>query len=138
MLTVPAYKNFTAKGQAQEAIGLAGALTDSVNQYYLDNAAMPLNTAAMGLTATTGPHGRYVEQAGFAIDNGAFVLKFAPSAANGLAGTFLRFTPAIDADGSVQWLCGTKAASAGFTAVTTTVQASTAPANLLPPACSGA
>jgi type IV pilus assembly protein PilA len=141
-IAIPAYQDYTIRGQVSEGLTLAASAKAAVSEYYAQTGVAPANRvlAGMGTTDTPGDtRGNYVGSLGVA--NGVITVTYsnvAPQRANvNINGLTIKLTPYVSTDQSVSWKCKAVGSTAtptlvvmpGVTDVTTgTVLAKYAPA----------
>ena len=148
-IAIPAYQNYTIRSQVTEGLSLADGWKTSISEYYAQHgsfpsgyAITPANPTAGQIAVTGASVGKYV---GAITMNagGQIVVAYTGSQANAklsVAGkNVLSFTPGLDANQDVVWVCGTDATPANVTLGDTTNIGSTAvttvPAAYLPNSC---
>ncbi|CDH45990.1 pilin [Candidatus Contendibacter odensensis] len=107
-IAIPAYQDYTIRGQVTEGLTLAAAAKTAVSESFANTGVAPADRTAAGMTATpTDTAGNYVSQ--LAINNGVITVTYsntspqrANSAINGLT---LTLVPYVSADLSVSWKC---------------------------------
>lgn len=101
-IAIPAYQDYTIRGQVMEGFQLAAAPKAGVAEYYTQTKTWPEDSAAAGLADS--PSGKYVESV--KVENGSVVVVYGGQANPNLTGKTLIFRPGAAADGGVSWMCG--------------------------------
>jgi len=140
-IAIPAYQDYTIRGQVSEGLTLAAAAKASVSEYYAQTGVAPLNrvTAGMGNTDTPADtQGNYVSS--LAVANGVLTITYGNTgnqrANKNIAGKNITLVPYVSNDSSVSWKCRSDVSTAtpgvaimsGATSVLGTVQAKYTPA----------
>ena len=111
-IAIPAYQDYTIRGQVTEGLSLADGAKAGVADYYANTGAAPTGRAQAGMTATaTDTSGKYVTQIDIA--NGTITVTYGNSANTLIAAQTLSLTPYETPDHSVAWQCGPAAAPVG-------------------------
>jgi type IV pilus assembly protein PilA len=122
-IAIPAYQNYTIRSQVTEGLSLADGWKTAISEYYAQHGSFPsafsTGTPTAGQIAVTGAtQGKYV---GAITMNagGQIKVTYTGSQANtklSAAGlNALSFTPGLDANQDVVWVCGTAATPTGVT-----------------------
>jgi type IV pilus assembly protein PilA len=98
---IPAYRDYTIRAKAGEAIGMAASAKQAVSEYILSEGILPGSNAAAGLGVSTSYTGESVASIAVAA-NGVITIAFANVPE--LAGEGIVLTPATTA-GSILWDC---------------------------------
>jgi type IV pilus assembly protein PilA len=115
-IAIPAYQDYTIRGQVMEGLSLAAVAREAVAEsYYTSSSVAPATRAAAGLSANaTDTTGNYVQSVD--ITNGVITIiysKASPQRANAaIHGMTLKLVPYLSADNGVIW----KYRAAGSTA----------------------
>ena len=109
-IAIPAYQDYTIRGQVAEGLTLAAAAKAAISESYANTGAAPADRIVAGLGATNTPtdtQGNYVSQ--LAVVNGVITITYsnaAPQRANQkVNGLTLTLVPYTSVDGSVSWKC---------------------------------
>jgi type IV pilus assembly protein PilA len=109
-IAIPAYQDYTIRGQVSEGLTLAAAAKASVSEYYAQNGDAPVDRVEAGLGAANTPtdtQGNYVSQ--LAVANGVITVTYAnvpPQRANAqINGKTITLVPYTSIDNSVSWKC---------------------------------
>jgi type IV pilus assembly protein PilA len=109
-IAIPAYQDYTIRGQVSEGLTLAAAAKAAVSEYYANTGMAPADRVQAGLGATDTPTdtaGNYVSQ--LAVVNGVLTITYsnaAPQRANSkINGLTITLVPYTSVDGSVSWKC---------------------------------
>ena len=109
-IAIPAYQDYTIRGQVSEGLTLAAAAKAAISESYANTGAAPADRIVAGLGATDTPtdtQGNYVSQ--LAVVNGVITVTYsstAPQRANNkVNGMYLTLIPYTSTDGSVSWKC---------------------------------
>ncbi|MBK1672719.1 prepilin-type cleavage/methylation domain-containing protein [Ectothiorhodospira shaposhnikovii] len=104
-IAIPAYNDYTARGQVSEAMSLAGGARTAVAETWQSTGDWPATNAAAGLSDAGDINGTYVESVTIGA-NGVItaLMRNAAPVNAGIRGGTLRFTP-TDETGSVSWAC---------------------------------
>lgn len=129
-VALPAYQDYTIRGQASEGPALSSGLKASIAEFYADRGAWPADNAALGITTTI--EGSYVS--GITSANGVITVTYGNKAnATSLASKVLSIRPATSAAGDIAWVCGYSSAPGSTTVVGADV--TNVDAKYLPAAC---
>jgi type IV pilus assembly protein PilA len=116
-IAIPAYQDYTIRGQVSEGLTLAAAAKAAVSEFYAQTGAAPANRiqAGMGNTDTaTDTQGNYV--ASLAVANGVITVSYGNTgnqrANRNIAGKNITLVPYTSADQSVSWKCRSDTSSA--------------------------
>jgi type IV pilus assembly protein PilA len=121
-IAIPAYQNYTIRSQVTEGLSLADGWKTSISEYYAQFGSFPTGsatTATAGKVAVTGASvGKYVG-AITVVAGGQIQVVYTGSQANAklsvAAGNQLSFTPGLDTNNDVIWICGTASTPTGVT-----------------------
>jgi type IV pilus assembly protein PilA len=121
-IAIPAYQNYTIRSQVTEGLSLADGWKTSISEYYAQHGSFPDGAAATpnaGQIAITGASvGKYVG-AITVVAGGQIQVTYTGTQANAklsAAGkNVLAFTPGLDANQDVIWICGTATTPTGVT-----------------------
>ena len=109
-IAIPAYQDYTIRGQVSEGLTLAASAKASISEFYAQTGAAPTNRiqAGMGNTDTPGDtRGNYVSA--LAVVNGVITVTYsntAPQRANArINGLNITLVPYVSTDQSVSWKC---------------------------------
>jgi type IV pilus assembly protein PilA len=143
-IAIPAYQNYTIRSQVTEGLSLADGWKTSISEYYAQHGSFPSAAAVApvaGQIAISGASvGKYVSAISV-VGGGQIKIAYGGSQANTKlpATDFLTFTPGLDGNQDVIWVCGTAATPTGTTLGDGTTAGSTAvtniPAAYLPNSC---
>ncbi len=121
-IAIPAYQDYTIRAQVSEANTMAAGLETAMADFYNDKGVWPstmngLPTAnGLGLAQATmdGKYGQIAMPAGaLGVIQEKFSNSGAPYVANKqLNGLILGISPAVDANGTIVWVCGKAVAPA--------------------------
>ena len=118
-IAIPAYQNYTIRSQVTEGLSLADGWKTSISEYYAQNGSFPStsgSTAAANSIAVSGAStGKYVSAIAV-VAGGQIGVTYSGSQVNAkLSGETLAFTPGLDANNDVIWICGTASTPTGVT-----------------------
>lgn len=131
-IALPAYQDYTIRSQVGEGPIVSGGLRIAVRDYYSDRGTWPVDNAAIALNETVS--GSYV--ASVNVSNGVLVVTYGNNANPLIQGSTLGLAAAVNANGDVAWVCGTRTAPTGFTEAGSGAAAATAiDAKFLPSNC---
>ena len=109
-IAIPAYQDYTIRGQVSEGLTLAASAKAAISEFYAQTGAAPTNRvqAGMGnLDTATDTAGNYVNS--LAVVNGVITITYSnatPQRANAnINGSTIRLVPYVSADNSVSWKC---------------------------------
>jgi type IV pilus assembly protein PilA len=110
-IAIPAYQDYTIRGQVSEGLTLAASAKASISEYYAQTGAAPANRiqAGMGNTNTpTDTRGNYVGS--LAVANGVITVAYstappAQRANSNINGATITLVPYVSVDQSVSWKC---------------------------------
>ena len=109
-IAIPAYQDYTIRGQVSEGLVLAASGKAAVSEYFAQTGKAPANRIEAGLGSTNTPgetQGNYVSQV--EVRNGTLVMTYssaAPQRANNkVNGKTLTLVPYTSIDQSVSWKC---------------------------------
>jgi type IV pilus assembly protein PilA len=109
-IAIPAYQDYTIRGQAVEGINLASGPKAAVAEYYAQKGEWPADGEAAGLEPITG---RYVDSV--TVENGTIIIAYGGRANPKIAGQRLAVSPGVTSSGDVVWMCGEHAVPDGVT-----------------------
>ncbi len=105
---LPAFEDFTFKGQIAEGLNLAAQLKPQVAEFRMKHKKWPqpadLDTSAL--------HGKFTESV--TLDHGSIIVTFNNQGHAGIAGKRVVLRPGADEHDQVVWACGNAALPAGF------------------------
>jgi type IV pilus assembly protein PilA len=109
-IAIPAYQDYTIRGQVSEGLTLAASAKASISEFYANTGRAPADRIEAGMGATdtaTDTQGNYVSQV--AVVNGVITITYsstAPQRANDkIDGLTLTLVPYTSVDESVSWKC---------------------------------
>jgi type IV pilus assembly protein PilA len=107
-IAIPAYQDYTIRGQVTEGLSLAAGAKAAVSESFTNTGVAPLNRTAAGMSPNaTDTTGNYVS--GLLITNGVIQITYsstAPRRANAaITGLTVQLVPYVSADNSVIWKC---------------------------------
>ena len=107
-IAIPAYQDYTIRGQVSEGLTLAASAKASISEFYAQNGRAPANRTEAGMTANAvDTTGNYVSQ--LQVVNGVITVTYsntAPQRANGkINGSTIAINPYTSTDESVSWKC---------------------------------
>lgn len=107
-IAIPAYQDYTIRGQVSEGLTLAAQAKAAVSETFSNTGAAPATRAAAGMSANaTDTVGNYVSS--LAVANGVITITYsntAPRRAHAnINGATLTLVPYTSVDGSVSWKC---------------------------------
>ena len=101
-VALPAYQDYTIRGQASEGMVLAEGAKTAVAETYANKGEMPKTNAEAGFD---GAKGKYVGKVEIGA-NGAITATYDGDAnATNLKGKTLTLTPNVEASGNLSWKC---------------------------------
>jgi type IV pilus assembly protein PilA len=107
-IAIPAYQDYTIRGQVAEGLTLAAQAKAAVSETFANTGTAPLNRTAAGMSATaTDTKGNYVS--GLQVANGVITITYSstsPQRANAaINNSTVTLVPYISVDNSVSWKC---------------------------------
>ncbi len=109
-IAIPAYQDYTIRGQVSEGLTLAASAKASISEYYAQTGAAPANRIQAGMGNTDTPAdtaGNYVGSLG--VVNGVITVTYSnatPQRANAnINGATITLVPYVSVDQSVSWKC---------------------------------
>jgi type IV pilus assembly protein PilA len=109
-IAIPAYQDYTIRGQVSEGLTLAASAKSAISEFYAQTGRAPANRIEAGMGATNTPtdtQGNYVSQV--AVANGVITITYsstAPQRANNkITGNTVTLVPYTSVDESVSWKC---------------------------------
>ncbi|PRZ42888.1 pilin [Paraburkholderia fungorum] len=99
-VALPAYQNYTIRGQVSEGFTLAGGVQTAIAENYAQTGVFAPSMATLGLT---DPVGKYVSDINEA--NGVITVTYGGSSNTKIAGGTLTLTAKDDGNGNVHWQC---------------------------------
>jgi len=119
-IAIPAYQDYTIRGQVSEGLTLAAAAKAAVTEYYAQTGVAPANRiqAGMGNTNTpTDTQGNYVNS--LDVNNGVITVMYSNAgnqrANKNINGSTIKLVPFTSPDASVSWKCRAVGSSASPT-----------------------
>ncbi len=105
-IALPAYQDYTIRGQVSEGLSLASGSRTAVAEFFANRGDFPADNTEAGLSAAASIAGTYVESV--EVDGGQITATFssaAPFTANkAIDGETLILSPS-DNGGAIQWTC---------------------------------
>ena len=101
-LAIPAYQDFTIRGQVSEGLTLAAGAQAAIEDYYLNHGDWPADNADAGIAAMGEIFGKYA--AHVSIVGNAIEVRFEGDSHQALHGRTIDLV-AIDNEGSLTWIC---------------------------------
>lgn len=111
-IALPAYQDYTIRGQVSEGMSLTSGARTAVAEFYSNRGEFPANNASAGLAPAGSIIGQYVTNVAVVAD-GKINATFGNKANTKIATKVFQLTP-TDQGGSVEWTCS-KAVSSGTT-----------------------
>jgi type IV pilus assembly protein PilA len=107
-IAIPAYQDYTIRGQVSEGLTLAAAAKAAISESYAQTGVAPANREVAGLTNTaTDTQGNYVNS--LAVANGVITVMYSNAgnqrANRNIAGNTVTLVPYVSVDASVAWKC---------------------------------
>ena len=107
-IAIPAYQDYTIRGQVAEGLTLAAQAKAAVSETFANTGTAPANRTAAGMSPTaTDTKGNYVSQ--MDVNNGVITITYSstsPQRANAaISGSTVTLVPYISVDRSVSWKC---------------------------------
>jgi type IV pilus assembly protein PilA len=109
-IAIPAYQDYTIRGQVSEGLTLAAGAKTAISEYFASTGRAPLSRIEAGLGAADTPadtQGNYVSQ--LAVVNGVITVTYSSAAPqranNAINGMTLTLVPYTSVDNSVAWKC---------------------------------
>jgi type IV pilus assembly protein PilA len=99
-VALPAYQNYTIRGQVSEGFTLAGGVQTAVVENYAQTGTYAASLGTLGLTS---PVGKYVTSIQLA--NGIITVVYGGSSNSKITGGTVTLTPKDDGNGNVHWAC---------------------------------
>jgi len=138
-IAIPAYQDYTIRGQVSEGLTLAAQAKAAVSESFANTGVAPLNRQAAGMTPNaTDTTGNYVTS--MQVTNGTITITYGGRANAKINGLTLNLVPYTSADNSVAWKCkavGSVAVPSGGIVMSgvTLSGAGSLPANYAPAEC---
>jgi type IV pilus assembly protein PilA len=104
-IAIPAYQDYTIRGQTVEGLTLAAGPKAAVAEYYAQNEAWPENSEAAGVNADIS--GIYVQSV--TVENGSIVIIYGGKANANLTGKTLVLSPGVTEQQDIVWVCANHA-----------------------------
>ena len=101
-IALPAYQDYTIRGQVSEGLSLSSGARTAVAEFYSNRGTFPTNNASAGLAPAASIRGQYVTDVTVAA--GKITAAFGGKA-NTLIGTKTLVLSPQDRGGSVEWTC---------------------------------
>ncbi|MCL4167134.1 UNVERIFIED_CONTAM: hypothetical protein GTU68_013084, partial [Idotea baltica] len=100
---IPAYRDYTVRAKAGEAVALGAGAKLAVSEYFIDRGVFPANNVQAGMAVATDITGTNV----LSVTNAAGVITIVFNASDAtLSGDSLDLSPvAVANGGSVEWVC---------------------------------
>ncbi len=138
-VAIPAYQSYVVRARLAEGLELAQPIEKSIAAYYDRWGVLPKDNQAAGLPAAEQLRGVWVTS--MAVSDGAILIRFDPQTVpEAKDGAALRLRPAIHTaypTGALVWVCGTRAAPAGFGFRAEGEAVPALPDGVVPPGCRG-
>ncbi|HTU67008.1 MAG TPA: pilin, partial [Steroidobacteraceae bacterium] len=119
-IAIPAYQDYTIRGQVSEGLTLAAAAKAAVSEFYAQTGAAPANRVQAGMGNTNTPadtQGNYVGSLG--VVNGVITITYSNTgtqrANRNIATKTITLVPFVSNDASVSWKCRSDASTASPT-----------------------
>ncbi len=136
-IAIPAYQDYTIRGQVSEGLTLAAQAKAAVSESFANTGVAPLNRQAAGMTPNaTDTTGNYVTS--MQVANGVITITYGGRANAKITGNTLILVPYTSVDNSVAWKCranGSTATPAGTLMSGASSSTGTLPANYAPAEC---
>ncbi|MFO1466904.1 MAG: pilin [Steroidobacteraceae bacterium] len=140
-IAIPAYQDYTIRGQVAEGLTLAAQAKAAVSETFANTGAAPATRTAAGMSPNaTDTNGNYVSSLGVA--NGVITITYSsatPQRANAVInGLTVTLVPYLSADNSVSWKCRVVGSTASPTSTImsgATNSVGTLPAKYAPSEC---
>lgn len=107
-ISIQAYQDYTIRSQVSEGLSLASAIKASSSEYYQDRGSWPPDNDSLGIGIISGKYASDVS-----VLNGAIDITYGNQANATITGEKLSMRPAVNANGDIAWVCGTRAAPVG-------------------------
>jgi len=101
-IALPAYQDYTIRGQVSEGLSLASGARTAVAEFYSNRGTFPANNTSAGLALNSSIVGQYVT--GVAVAGGLITATFGGKANTAIGAKTLILSP-TDRGGSVEWVC---------------------------------
>lgn len=101
-IAIPAYQDYTIRGQVSEGIVLASAAKNAMWDYHTGHGNFPDNNLDAGLVSATSISGQFVTSVN--VVNGVVEVTYGNGANAAIIGDVLTLTP-NDNGGSIEWDC---------------------------------
>ncbi|HET7923425.1 MAG TPA: RDD family protein [Rhodanobacteraceae bacterium] len=111
-IALPAYQDMTIRAQVSEGLNLAAAPRAAIESAWRDSQRDFARVSSDSLGAGLPGRGRYVES--IEVVSGMIMITYGNEANEVLSGSVLTLVPAVDAKGTLGWVCGYGPAPAGF------------------------
>ena len=111
-IALPAYQDYTIRAQVGEGPINAAALKTAVAEFRADRGTWPTNNASVGITNPIS--GTYVASVTNA--SGLLTITYGNNASSAITASTLTLGAAVNANGDIAWVCGTRSVPTGFTA----------------------
>jgi type IV pilus assembly protein PilA len=133
-LAIPAYQNYTIRGQVTEGLSLAGGWKVAISDYYASNGSWP---SLADLSDMAPSVGTYVSSIN--VTSGVITITYGTAQSNpSINGSILTLVPYTNSNDDVLWQCGLAAApSSASIASGATAGGTTLLPQQLPASCSG-
>ncbi|MBS0399136.1 MAG: pilin, partial [Proteobacteria bacterium] len=103
-IAIPAYQDYTIRGQVSEGLTLAAQAKAAVSESFANTGVAPANRQAAGMTPNaTDTTGNYVTSMG--VNNGVITITYGARANAKINGLTLILVPYTSTDNSVAWKC---------------------------------
>jgi len=137
-IAIPAYQDYTIRGQVSEGLTLAAQAKAAVSESFANTGVAPATRALAGMTAAaTDTKGNYVTQ--MDVLNGVITITYGGRANAKITGNTLVLVPYTSIDNSVAWKCRAQGSVANPGSATLMNGAANAvgslPANYAPAEC---
>jgi uncharacterized RDD family membrane protein YckC len=114
-VALPAYQDFAIRAEVSEGLALASDYRSALEAEWRNAPRAFAELGSESLDGALPRSGRYVESV--EIVSGMIVITYGAAAHDALAGSVLTIVPALDAAGTLGWVCGYGRPPAGFESV---------------------
>ncbi len=101
-IAIPAYQDYTIRGQIAEGITLASGAKNAIWDFHSGRGTFPLNNLSAGLTPAANIRGNFVSSVN--VNAGVVEVTFGYSVNQAVSGSTLTLSP-TDNGGSILWVC---------------------------------
>ncbi|SAL47182.1 fimbrial protein pilin [Caballeronia peredens] len=103
-VALPAYQDYTIRGQVSEGFVLSGGVQTAVAEYYAQNGSFPATLTTVGLSDPVGKYVSDIAEAGTA-SQGVITITYGGASNTKIAAKTVTLTASDPGTGVVQWKC---------------------------------